>query len=124
MFKQLTCILLIAALITQTFSKNFMMLDYYANKSSFAKLCINKSMPAMNCNGRCLLMKKLKQEEKHDQQNPNRKLNNSEEVIFTPSNVAHVTFDVLLFDKSFSVSSTALLLAGFNSRIFHPPASV
>jgi len=81
-------------------------------------------MPAMKCHGKCLLMKKLKQEEKHDQQNPNRKINNTEEVIFTTSNVGRVTFQVLLVEKSFSASSTALLLAGFNNRIFHPPASV
>lgn len=35
----------------------------------------------MHCNGRCQMMKKLKQEDKKDQQNPDRKSDNKDEVV-------------------------------------------
>lgn len=34
----------------------------------------------MHCNGKCQMMKKLKQEEKKDQQNPERKSENKNEI--------------------------------------------
>src|SRR5205085_1919482 len=37
------------------------LIDYYANRDFFAEvLCINKDKPALHCNGRCVLMQKLK----------------------------------------------------------------
>ena len=42
----------------------------------------------LHCNGKCLLAKKLKQEEKKDQQNPGRKLDGKNEVISSCSVLA------------------------------------
>lgn len=37
------------------------LVEYYANQDFFAKvLCINKDKPEMACNGKCILMQKLK----------------------------------------------------------------
>ncbi len=52
------------------------MLNYYVNTASFAKNCINKARPKMQCNGKCQVMKKLQEEEKNDQQMPGRKFAN------------------------------------------------
>lgn len=57
------------------------MADYELNKGFIAKnLCENRTRPWLHCNGQCQLMKKLKQEEKKDQTNPNRKQENNSEV--------------------------------------------
>jgi hypothetical protein len=37
-------------------------LEYYSNRDFFAEvLCINKAKPELKCNGKCILMQKLKQ---------------------------------------------------------------
>ena len=73
MFKAIAAIFLITAFIAQTFSGGLVMLNYYANTAAFAKNCENKAKPKMHCNGKCQMMKKLKQQEKQDQQNPEKK---------------------------------------------------
>jgi len=83
--KQLTAIFLIVAFTVQTFSSGFVVLDYYSNTASFAQNCENKARPKMHCNGKCQMMKKLKQEEKQDQQNPERKSENKIGVLSSKS---------------------------------------
>ena len=83
--KQLSAIFLIVAFTVQTFSSGFVVLSYYTNTTSFAKNCENKARPKMHCNGKCQMMKKLKQEEKQEQQNPERKSGNKIEVLSSKS---------------------------------------
>jgi hypothetical protein len=73
MLKQMTALLFLLLFAMQTFSRAFIVLDYYTNTKAFAKNCVNKSRPKMHCNGKCQMMKKLKQEEKKDEQLPERK---------------------------------------------------
>ena len=58
--------------------------DYYSNTAAYAKNCINKAKPQMHCNGKCQMMKKLKAQEKKDQQNPERR-NSKEDVLSSKS---------------------------------------
>lgn len=62
--------LLLFAMLSQTFSKALLVSSYYANTSAYAKNCVNKARPAIHCNGRCQLMKKMKQEDNGDKQSP------------------------------------------------------
>ena len=72
--KALLTILVMVGLLAQTFSKLFVIIDFRVNQSYIAKyLCENKNKPQMHCNGQCVFMKKLKQEEKKDQENPDRR---------------------------------------------------
>jgi hypothetical protein len=66
-------LVLFAALLFQTINKGCIVWSYYINTSAYAKNCINKSKPQLHCNGKCQMMKKLKQEEKKDAQSPERK---------------------------------------------------
>ena len=51
-------------LLTQTFSKWLMVAGYSMNKEYIAKnLCENRNKPALHCNGKCQLMKKMAAEE-------------------------------------------------------------
>jgi hypothetical protein len=62
-------IFLILSFAAQTFSKAFVVIDYYTNKAVYEKSCINKMRPMMHCNGKCQMMKKLREQEKKEQQN-------------------------------------------------------
>ncbi len=122
MFKQVITFVFLFAFALQTFSRYIIVFDYAVNTEAYAKNCENKTRPNMHCNGKCQMMKKLKQEEKKDQQNPERKSENKSELIFA--------------FQSFSQDFTCLfikanqLYAPFqygkeNSMprsIFHPPA--
>lgn len=59
------------------------MADYYTNTAKYAKNCENKARPKMHCNGKCQMMKKLQQEEKKDQENPERKSENKNEIVLS-----------------------------------------
>ncbi len=83
MLKQIIAFLFLSAFVLQTFSKAFIMADYFVNTQAYAKNCENKAKPKMHCNGKCQMMKKLKQEEKKDEQNPERKMENKNEYVLS-----------------------------------------
>ncbi len=64
MFKRFTALLLIGLMVMANFSKLFIYAGFEVNQGYIAaKLCENRSKPWMHCNGRCYLMKKIKQAE-------------------------------------------------------------
>jgi len=71
------------AFATQTFNRAIIMFDYATNTAAYAKNCENKAKPQMHCNGKCQMMKKLKQEEQKDQQNPDRKAEHKNEILLS-----------------------------------------
>ena len=73
MLRRFTVILLLAAFVAQTFTGSLIRLDYFFNTGAYAKNCINKARPKMHCNGNCQAMKKIREEEKKDQDNTDRK---------------------------------------------------
>jgi hypothetical protein len=121
--KQVSAILLFLSLFAQTFNRGFILLQYQLNKSYIvAHLCENRNRPEMKCEGRCYLCKKLKKENKKDDQYPERKIGNSEEGF---------TFqESFSFVKKYRLSSS-LRYPGFSEslatiyldRFFHPPQS-
>jgi hypothetical protein len=77
---------LLVSFVIQTFSTSFLVLNFYADQKYIAKkFCINRNKPQMKCCGKCQLTKKLSQEENKDKQNPERKFENKEEVIYSNS---------------------------------------
>lgn len=55
-------LLLVTGLVSAQFSQYFVAAGFNLNRSYIAQnLCINKSRPWLHCNGRCYLMRKLKQ---------------------------------------------------------------
>ena len=59
--------------LAHSFSRDLVVADYYFNRASYLENCVNKSRPMMHCNGRCQLAKKLRQQEKSEKQNPERR---------------------------------------------------
>ena len=120
MFKQIVAAFLLLCFVTQTFSRAAIVGSYYVNTADYAKDCINKARPKMHCNGKCQMMKKLKQEEKKDAQNPERRSNGKDEVLSSKSYFASVYFlyTPITIDYSLYLPSTTTDMA---LDIFHPP---
>jgi hypothetical protein len=122
--RQLTVILLLLSFAAQVFNQNILVLDYYSNRAAFARACENKARPGLHCNGKCQLMKKLKEEEKKDQQNPTRKSENKHEVVCSQPVIASTSFFDVLVLSSFPSHAGPFIPAGSSADIFHPPALV
>ncbi|MDN3659132.1 hypothetical protein QWZ08_26040 [Ferruginibacter paludis] len=120
MFKQLTAIILIAAFVAQTFSGGFVMLDYYTNKATFAKNCINKTRPVLHCNGKCQMMKKLKQEESRDKQSPERKNAGKNEVLYLTTDQYTTQLSGNLFTNTYHTYNSKSA-SGIPLGFFQPP---
>ncbi len=80
-------ILLLFSLLTANFGNLFVFTGFELNRKYIAaELCVNKNKPELNCNGKCYLMKKLKQaqdkEEKQERQS--RKPQVQEALAVTP----------------------------------------
>ena len=120
MYKQSAAIFLLIAFVAQTFSNGFVMLDYYINKVAFAKNCVNKARPAMHCNGKCQMMKKLQEEEKKDQQMPERKLEKRMELLSSNSFCYSFEF-LLILPTNAKRLQQPYPLKDISYSFFHPP---
>lgn len=106
MVKQVTTALLLLVFLLQTFSRTAIVVDFYANQSYIAKfLCENRDKPKLKCCGKCQLNKRLKQEEKKEEQNPDRKIDMRYEIVPQESSLHH-------FQRVFS-EQAAFLFNGY-----------
>jgi hypothetical protein len=114
-------ILLLLSFFAQTFQQAFTVLGFYTHQSYIAsKLCENRYKPMLHCNGKCILAKKLRQEEKKDQQNPGRKLESRAEVFCCSSFAVDVPACWTphpYYSNYADAKSTDLAFS-----IFHPPS--
>jgi len=102
------------------------LVEYYANQDFFAKvLCINKDKPEMACNGKCILMQKLKRvaaapAEQTPESTPSLKINLSEYPIgfvqFNNPETSRFGTEAIAF-SGYLVS----LPENPSGEIFHPP---
>ena len=84
---RLFTIIVLFALIIQTFQFNFVVADYYVNTAEYIKNCINKAKPKSTCQGKCQMMMKMREEQKKEEQSSgSRSENKIEQVIYTHSN--------------------------------------
>jgi hypothetical protein len=111
----------ILLLLTQTFSKWLIVIDYAINKEYIAKnLCENKSKPLLHCNGKCQMAKKIAAEE-----NQNNK--QSSGVSFAKASFSEVIVNNITPEPVYSTSTNLKVIYIFNlpsplpSSIFHPP---
>lgn len=85
MLRQCTALFLLAAFMASTFSRAIIVADFYANQDYIARtLCVNRNNPAMHCAGRCQLCKRLNNDTRQDQNNPERRAE-IKEVLFLGS---------------------------------------
>ncbi len=124
MLRFFTTILIFTAFATQTFQRSFIVFSYYTNTTTFSKNCENKSRPKLNCNGKCQLQKLIKEEEKKDQQNPERKLENKQEVVSSKSFFPSLTVYSSFYNTPQNSYPVITKLKGHSGTIFHPPSIV
>jgi hypothetical protein len=92
------------------------------NQSYFAKnLCINREKPMMHCNGKCYLSKKLKQQEKQDQQAPVPKNERIDVVLYVEPSYTSLQ-NVQPETKNNFFIKDENLISSFPQSIFHPPS--
>lgn len=113
-------LLLIIGLVSAQFSQYFVVAGFDLNRNYIAaQLCVNKSRPWMHCNGRCYLMKKLKQSADKEKaaERENQKNNFQVAIIYQQ--------DQLVFDiqtcKSFAIAEQQFALSKIQTSIFQPP---
>ena len=115
--KIITVILFLVAFMAQSFDRVLIVTDYFARTSAYAKNCENKKKPQMRCQGKCQMMKKLEQQEKDSQSNPERKLENKQEVLacgtihqsdFSLFTITSRSFNLPVIGKVIDISSSLL----------------
>ncbi len=120
--RKLITILLFLSFAVQTCSIALVFIDYYANKAAYEKICINKMRPMMHCNGKCQMMKKLREQEKKQdqQQESNIKL----EVL---SSASYFELPIHAPEQRIKTSFPTQHIGQVvdqSYRIFHPPAFI
>jgi hypothetical protein len=119
--KVFTSIFLLIAIFSQTFSAYLIQADFSLNRDFIAKvLCVNKEKPAMKCNGKCYLVKKLN--EQQNQESPNTVPQNQKFEIQSYI-VPHSLTLVRLISKEktpFFIKDD-LTISTLPHSIFHPP---
>jgi hypothetical protein len=118
MYRQVVVICWLFVFALQSFNKVVIILDYYTNTSSFAKNCENKNKPAMHCNGKCQMMKKIKEAEKKEQHKNDKKQTNSD---WTFRNTNYIIVPVSFQKQPNKQIYLVPSLADPSYGIFHPP---
>lgn len=123
LYRNILVIILLVAIGLQSFSKAIYIADYYVNNATYLKNCENKAKPKLQCNGKCQVKKKMQEEEKKDQENPDRKLENKSEIIissksFFTTQIVQPNLDIDNHNKWFLDMG---IVIDRSSSIFHPP---
>lgn len=122
-FHYLTVLTFLLSFLLQTFSKDLIVADYYANTSAYAKNCINKKKPRLKCKGKCQMIKKLKEQEEKSQDNPEGKPENKREIFLSSrSFFASIKppVDVEASNPKYGIYSSGKSIV-YSFDIFHPP---
>ena len=115
-------ILLLAALLAQTFSRSIAMADYMVNLEAYKKACINKAKPKLQCNGKCQMLKKVKKQEGDSEASaPVLKLNHLEVVLSSKSFFPSISV-VSTNNSSSYFTYTDDYSSDYLGAIFHPPS--
>ncbi len=122
--KQVLAISFVLLLFLQPLSKIWIYVSFKINQDYIAKnLCINRDKPAMHCNGKCQLIKKLNEADKDEQKQFPQTLNEKSDVLYC-NNLADSLLPQPLYNshKKQSICFNKFLYKfSFNSDIFLPP---
>ena len=116
--------ILILLILSQTFSKWLLIAQYNFNKEYIAKnFCENKSRPAIKCNGKCQLMKKMAADENTgtNQQNPNPGKEKTAELLYF-ENIASIDLKAAVRNPAEFQDYCLAIHVSPCFPIFHPPA--
>jgi hypothetical protein len=107
------------------FSRYVVTAAFYINQSYIAQnLCENRDKPQLQCNGHCQLSKKLKDEQRKEQENPERKAENKSEIFYPAHESANnmaAAFRVV--DRNYILPISIGMPVDQAQSVFHPPAA-
>jgi hypothetical protein len=122
LFKRLIAFLLLLAFMAGTFSRLWVVADYYAYTSKYAKNCVNKDKPSLHCNGKCQMSKKLNAEEKQQEKTQENKSETGHFILFFSGIGNVINFNCYkapsLKHLPFAIGNYSILA---EHGIFHPP---
>jgi hypothetical protein len=115
--------ILILLILSQTFSQWFVLAAFKINQAYIAKnTCENRFRPQLNCNGNCVLMKKMKQREEEQQKEPvTLKLEISTIVLSSRTFFASVPATLTEVKKRYSLPDNSGAPVDRSFSFFHPP---
>ena len=120
LLKKTAALLLLLCCMAQAFSGAAMLGGYYINNTAYLRNCENKARPQLHCNGRCQLLKKMKQEEKKDAQSPEQRVSGKEQVLSSKSFFAKAP-TIHVYPGFVFADQETPLMSGCPSTVFHPP---
>jgi hypothetical protein len=120
MFLKATALVLLIAFAGLTFYNPVLVLTYSINTSSYAKNCINKNRPKLHCNGRCQLMKKMKEREKKEQEENEKKPIAPTILFYSTILVDLLTIHTTRIKTNYQFYKKTLF-PDRSAEIFHPP---
>jgi hypothetical protein len=118
--KRLLSLLLLFSFLIMSMSKSLILVHYEINKKEITeKYCINKDKPEMHCCGKCLLKKKLAQQEEQQKYPAFPDVKTDIQLYCTSiSGIANINSSQTVIIVSANKSIRSLLNGG---SIFHPP---
>ncbi|KIO75697.1 hypothetical protein TH53_19165 [Pedobacter lusitanus] len=120
MLKRFTAILLLMCSVSVNLSGLFVFAGFEMNQGYIAKeLCVNKDKPQLHCNGKCYLIKKLKQAEEKEQKQDRQfqKIQMQEAVFSAPFVFKQYSFIARHLRVPLTTGKPVTQL----NSIFHPP---
>jgi hypothetical protein len=119
MLRNTVILILLVSLMTETFNKGFIIVEFLANRKYISEnLCVNKNKPQMHCCGKCQLSKRMSQENKKDSNLPERK--RIDEVLFC-NEINPFRFEAEAVNDIKLSRLDPISISYYYSDIFHPP---
>ena len=115
--------ILILLLMTQTFSRLFVVMSFRINQEYIAEnLCENRYRPKLQCKGNCVLMKKMKQEQRQERETPgNLKIEVISVVVSSKTFFASMTDPDVIRTNPYHHAKNTGIPVDRSADIFHPP---
>lgn len=121
MINRLIAITLLLALISTNLSRFFIYVEFKANQKYIAAaLCENRDKPQMHCNGKCYLMKKLKEAEDKEKKQEEASQKKGGQDVFILNSLPVISFYEFTPKKK-TPAFVSFKLPKISSEILHPP---
>ncbi|MGP8214872.1 MAG: hypothetical protein ACLQQ4_04850 [Bacteroidia bacterium] len=120
--KRILSIIVLLAFIIVNYSKVFIVVHYELNKKQLTEqFCINKDKPQMHCCAKCLLKKKLAEDDAKKNSPALPDVKNDIQLFGSPLSVQinNSVNEGINMQSSYS----QILLPGVQSSVFHPPCA-
>lgn len=123
MKRQVRALIFFLPFVVSMFSGQLISLDYAVNTAAYAKNCENKTRPYLHCNGKCQLMKKIKEQKKKEQENTNNKPK-CKTIVLSSKSFFCTLSDLLVNHFAYSYLKNNNSTTDRSRAIFHPPQQI